>query len=388
MSSDAANDLARWVPSLIAVWRRAKAGPKALRRRTESETSTETLTPLEVKEVAAGIRTLSLGLTRNRALAGTHYMDDPALLGAYLLFYWPVSYAQARSVFTELASRPRSMLDLGSGPGPVAFAGLDAGAKEVLAADRSIAALELARQLAIEASEALATREWSPERSLPEGQFDVISMGHLLNELFSQDLSRRADWLERVLERLRPHGSLVILEPALRETSRALLTVRDMLVARGYAIRAPCLFRGPCPALMKTTDWCHAERSWTMPALTERLAKAAGLHKDTLKMSYLVVTPRNERWSDPLAGRLFRIVSEPLESKGRHRYMGCGPEGRIGLALQEKHRSPANEGFMNLNRGDIIRIGGPTEEKGDGAGLGLETTVERIAWAGQPPPKS
>jgi hypothetical protein len=42
-------------------------------------------------------------------------MDDPRLLGAYLLFYWPVSYAQARSVLGELERRPREVLDLGSG---------------------------------------------------------------------------------------------------------------------------------------------------------------------------------------------------------------------------------------------------------------------------------
>jgi len=77
-------------------------------------------------------------------------MDDPLLLGAYLLFYWPISYAQARVVLGELVARPRCVLDLGSGPGPFAFAALDAGAsgfvgkdapaEEVVAAARHAAA--------------------------------------------------------------------------------------------------------------------------------------------------------------------------------------------------------------------------------------------------------
>src|SRR3954447_24793702 len=122
MSSDYHKDLDRWIPRL----------ERAAGR-------------IDVKAVTAAVRTLSMGLTRNRELAGARYMDDPKLLGAYLLFYWPVSYAHARSTLSELTSPPRAVRDLGSGPGPLAFAALDAGATTVVAADRSKPALELAR---------------------------------------------------------------------------------------------------------------------------------------------------------------------------------------------------------------------------------------------------
>jgi SAM-dependent methyltransferase len=305
-------------------------------------------------------------------------MDDPRLLAAYLLFYWPVSYAQARSVLGELGTRPRSVLDLGSGPGPVAFAALDAGAAEVTAADRSKSALALATKLATDAEEGIATREWSPDRPLPDGEFDLITMGHLLNEL---PADRRVPLVEAALAKLRPKGSVVILEPALRETSRGLLTVRDALVAKGYAVRAPCLWRGACPALLKESDWCHAERSWRMPALVESIARAASLHKEALKMSYLVLAPKGEAWREPPPGRVFRIVSEPLEGKGRARYMGCGPEGRVGLAMQHRHVRPGNEAFMKLDRGDVIEIT-TTQPKGDGLSLDDTSTVKVIAPAG------
>jgi SAM-dependent methyltransferase len=393
MSSDANRDLDAWIPRLIEVWRQHRAAPsKGPRgsprgRPTPPEGPSDRLTPPEVKELAAGIKRLSHGLTRQRELAGAKYMDDPALLGAYLLFYWPVSYAQSRAILSELPSRPRSLLDLGSGPGPLAFAGIDAGARETLAADRSKPALELARQLAIAAEESLGTREWSPDRPLPEGTFDVITLGHVINELYEGDVARRAALLEQVAARLKPGGSLVVMEPALRDTSRALLEVRDVLVGKGFAVRAPCLFRGNCPALVKPSDWCHAERTWRMPPLTESLARAAGLHKESLKMSYLVLAPKGEAWAEPPKGRVFRIVSEALEGKGRQRYMGCGPEGRLGLALQDKHRTEGNARFFHLQRGEVIRLGGVTEEKGDGVGLSNETTIELVARAGQAVPK-
>jgi len=371
--------LARWMPRLVAVWRRHRRLPEG----------PPTLAGRELKEVAQGIRTLSAGLTRDRALVGARYLDDPRLLGAYLLFYWPVSYAQARAVLGELPRRPRSVLDLGSGPGPVAFAALDAGASEVTAADRSAPALTLARALAAEAEEPLATRSWNGGAALPEGTFDAITLGHVLNELGRGPgaIAERAALLERAAAQVRPGGSVIVLEPALRDTSRELLQTRDLVVSRGYAVRAPCLWRGPCPALVKTSDWCHAERSWSPPPLLDALAREAGLHKEALKMSYLVLAPPGEAWSEPPPGRLFRIVSEPLEGKGRQRYMGCGPEGRVGLALQEKHRTAANEAFFSLRRGDVVAVEG-TEPRGDGLALVEGSSARKVASAGQPVPPS
>lgn len=389
MSNAYSKDLERWMPRLIAVWR-------ASRGRGGSGGPETRLTPQEVKEVAAGVRQLSLGLTRERQLAGARYMDDPKLLGAYLLFYWPVSYAQARQVLGELPNRPRQVLDLGSGPGPVAFAALDAGGGQVTAADRSKAALTLARNLAAEAGEALATRDWDPTQkgaTLPDGQFDLITMGHVVNELYGTGdaaTAPRAALLETILAKVKRGGSLLVMEPALRETSRGLLHVRDAMVAKGYAVRAPCMYRGPCPALVKETDWCHAERAWPMPRVVEELARAASLHKESLKMSYLVLAPKDEAWPELTPGRLFRIVSEPLEGKGRHRYIGCGPEGRVGLAMQERHRNERNERFLKLNRGDVISVT-ETEPKGDGLALDERTEVRVVAPAGKgvppPPPK-
>lgn len=388
MSNAYSKDLERWMPRLIAVWR-------ASRGRGGGGGPETRLTPQEVKEVAAGVRQLSLGLTRERQLAGARYMDDPKLLGAYLLFYWPVSYAQARQVLGELPNRPRQVLDLGSGPGPVAFAALDAGGGQVTAADRSKAALTLARNLAAEAGEALATRDWDPTKkgaTLPDGQFDLITMGHVVSELYGTGdaaTAPRAALLETILAKVKRGGSLLVMEPALRETSRGLLHVRDAMVAKGYAVRAPCMYRGPCPALVKETDWCHAERAWPMPRVVEELARAASLHKESLKMSYLVLAPKDEAWPELTPGRLFRIVSEPLEGKGRHRYIGCGPEGRVGLAMQERHRNERNERFLKLNRGDVISVT-ETEPKGDGLALDERTEVRVVAPAGKgvPPPAS
>ncbi len=386
-----ADDLAGWIPHLLSTWRGARRG-----RRSGPRPPPDSLLPDELREVAAAVTRLSTGLTRERELAGARYLDDERLLGAYLLFYWPISYLQARGVLSELPRPPHTVLDLGSGPGPLAFAALDAGAAQVTAGDRSKQALAAARELSRLSGEPLATRDWNPTQGRPLSELtaggrapDAILMGHVLNELWKGEgqAEKRAALLTQALALLAPGGSLVIIEPALRDTSRALLEVRDLLVAKGAAVRAPCLWRGACPALTKPSDWCHAERPIAPPPLVAQIGKAAGLRKEAVKMSYLVLAPPGEPWAEPPPGRVFRVVSEPLAGKGRLRYMGCGPEGRLGLALQEKHVGEGNRRFEALLRGDVISLEG-AEPKGDGLGLGAGSTVKVLAAAGRPVPRS
>ncbi|HZZ84031.1 MAG TPA: small ribosomal subunit Rsm22 family protein [Anaeromyxobacteraceae bacterium] len=386
-----AQDLARWIPRLLAVWRAGRRGA----RPGGPKPPPDRLAPDELKEVARAVERLSKGLTRERELAGARYMDEQHLLGAYLLFYWPTSYLQARGTISELPHRPGAVLDLGSGPAPVAFAAWDAGASSVTACDRSAPALATARALAAAAHVPLTTKEWNPARGRPLAElgsargFDTVTFGHVVNELFqgAGAAEKRAALLEEAAALVRPGGSVLVIEPALRETSRHLLEVRDLAVERGFAVRAPCLFRGPCPARVKESDWCHAERAIEPPPLVAELARAAGLRKEAVKMSYLALAPKGEPWAEPppvrAGARLFRIVSEPLPSKGRLRYMGCGPEGRLGLALQEKHVNEGNRAFERLLRGDVVEVTA-VEPSGDGLKLGPESEVRVVAAAGEP----
>jgi len=375
-------DLNRWISILLTVWRR---------RRKYKNGPSDRLLPNELKEVAAGVKILSSGLTGKRELVGKGYMDDPALLGAYLLFYWPVSYAQARYVLGHLPSRPRSVLDLGSGPAPMSFASLDHGASEVTAADRSELALKLAAELAGEAGEPLAVRGWDPLRGerIPDGSFDLVIMGHLLNELWvgdTDEAGKICELIERFSGSLRKGGAVTIIEPALLLTSRRLLGIRDILVKRGFPVLAPCLFKEECPALKKEGNTCHTDRSWEPPKMIREIAKAAGLHKDALKMSFLIIAPKGAKWPELPEGRIFRIVSEILESNKRLRLVGCGPEGRIGISIQEKDITEENRLFLRLQRGDVIKITG-AEERESGIALTEKSGISIVTHSGRPLPE-
>jgi hypothetical protein len=114
--------------------------------------------------------------------------------------------------------------------------------------------------------------------------------------------------------------------------------------------------------------------------LLQDLIRRAGLKKKSLKMTALL-------WSNepkPLAlatDSLFRIVSEPLLSKnGRIRLLGCGPAGRLSLALKPSAATPANQIFLQVRRGDLIRVSNAVPREG-GLTLTPESRVELVRRA-------
>ena len=138
------------------------------------------------------------------------------------------------------------------------------------------------------------------------------------------DLDGRArlvqGWCRDLLEE---HGTCVLIEPALRETSRGLLAVRDRLLVAGLFVVAPCLFSGPCPALARGRDFCH----------TSTAAIAQG--RSRVDFSYLVLRKQGATCTDLSR---FRIVSDPMKDKGRLRFHACGPAGRLLVTRLDRER--------------------------------------------------
>ena len=172
----------------------------------------------------------------------------------------------------------------------------------------------------------------------------------------------------------------MLVEPALRRTGRELLVIRDRLLSTGMVARAPCLYQGACPSIARPRDWCHADRPWEAPPLVVQAAEAAGLSRDSLKFSYVILSPGASAPEKSRDHALFRIVSEPLPEKGKLRFFGCGPAGRHALVRLDKEKSPVNAAFDTLERGDIVRVEGLVPS-GDGRRLGSTSTVEGIVAA-------
>jgi hypothetical protein len=305
-----------------------------------------------------------------RALIGTRYLADPALRDEYARDIAPRTEVALARVLAEAygprpgggagrvepAVPPARALDLGAGTGAVGRA---------LRA-RFGPALELA---AVDVVEAPGVRRADLARELPAvaGRFDLIVAAHLLNELYvdrspAERVRLRADRVLAWGEALLADGGLMILvEPALRQTSRELLEVRDRVVAAGLVVLAPCLRQAGCPALERERDWCH---------------DAAPLEgRARVDFSYLVLR-RGAAGAAPPASEVYRVVSDRLPEKGRLRVFGCGVTGRHELVRLDRDSSPSNADLDRTVRGDVIRVDG-AKPAGEGLRLGPDAVVKR-----------
>jgi hypothetical protein len=215
-------------------------------------------------------------------------------------------------------------------------------------------------------------RALGPLDDLP--RYDLVLAGQVLSELdVGVSEGMRAErhaallsaWLER---RVEPHGSLVVIEPALRDRTRHLHRVRDALVASGATVFAPCLHDAPCPALVQETDWCHEDVPVDLPPWLFPVARAAGLRREGLSFSYVVLRKDGVRLGGadpriPTATRL-RVVSAAIPSKGKIEAFLCGELDSGGARVVARARtmrldrdaSPANAAWDHLGRGDVLTI--------------------------------
>jgi hypothetical protein len=295
------------------------------------------------------------GLVGQRAIVGSPYLADAELREAYETDLAPRTRAGLARIFAGTFPGPevKRALDLGAGTGAAGDAiRARFGAVELVAVDRVAAPGILVADLG---------RSGRPAGVA--GRFDLIVAAHLLNELAPRlSVASRADlvagWCDELMA---PSGSCVIVEPALRETSRALLEIRDRLVARGLFVAAPCFWQGPCPALARERDWCHDA------------APAAVEGRSRVDFSYLVLRQAGSLVTDR---SVFRLVSDRLEEKGRLRFFGCGPAGRHPLVRLTRERSEANAALDAAERGDVVSVSG-AQEAGDGLRIGRTTGVAR-----------
>jgi len=362
------------------------------------------------EDLCQRVMELSQRFTRERKSLASSYLDDGLSRLAYLAYFLPVNLAKVQVLLEEMpvpagkADQPASpftVLDLGSGPGTAALGVLDWVRRspllrhrplEVVAVDRSAQALEDCKKLwnvyvgaeRVEGAR-LTTIRLDLERCRPQEDhsvgagppYDLIVLANILNELFPaarDPIQKRAELVRDLLSLLDQNGTLMIIEPALRETSRQLHLVRDRLLEdRLCTVYSPCLHEKPCPALVKETDWCHEERPWTAPPLVAAIDRKVEFIKDALKFAYLLLR-KDGRRIVRRAPEVYRVVSELRSMKGEKRAWLCNETGRPEVGRLDRERSETNAAFDDWHRGAIVRI----EEIVRRERKGRESTIGRI----------
>lgn len=338
------------------------------------------------RDLAEAVREVSEGYTTRRDELGA-IAGSPRALAARVAFFLPRDAPKIGWPLAELARRdllPRRrlrVLDLGAGVGATAVGvgrfvrarGL-APSIAVTAVDRDDAALDVLRRVAERATELgsvpidLETRTADFASMRASGEFDLVVFGLSLNEVGTD--AREA--IDRAAQLCAPDGAIVVIEPALRATTRALMALRDEIASSPLGVFAPCVRRGPCPMLASERDWCHVEIALGLPPPLVVIARAAGLRYERLTFSYL--TLRRDRAQliadDGIAGR---VVSEPLVSKGKRELVACTDGGLVRIRRLDRRRSGSNAVFDELARGDVVSWNGEADLSADSTITRLET---------------
>ncbi len=315
----------------------------------------------EVRALSEAYNTGAFARSRSKGAHAARLMfsfprDVPKMGGAVreLVFAKRLALAPGRAL---------RVLDVGAGLGAstwglarvLAISG-QSGSIESTMVDDDAGALAIARAIG-----RARTHEGEVSVRLAEGErgaYDVILVGQSLGEIESDD-SKQVAFLAKLLERLEPDGSLVVVEPALRERTRRLQRVRDALASRGVTIFAPCLHAAPCPMLAREGDWCHEDLPIDLPPPVAALARAAGLRWQRVTFSYLVLRRDGATLRDAVASPgALRVVSGPIDTKGKRELFLCG-ESLLRRIARLDRDEPRDGAWSNASRGDVLAFSPP-----------------------------
>ncbi len=175
---------------------------------------------------------------------GSVALSNDVLRAAYLAVRLPATFAAASAALAwtrECCDRePRTVLDLGSGPGTALWAAaqLFSPLEAATAFERDSRLIEIARRLAAHAPHpALRHAAWLQgdlTANIPEDVWELVICSYALNEL---PAAQRSEFIHQAWART--GNLLVVIEPGTKAGFANILAVRNQLLAEGASLIAP-----------------------------------------------------------------------------------------------------------------------------------------------------
>lgn len=210
---------------------------------------------------------------------------------AYLATRLPATYAAVRASLDALnAARPdfapKTLLDVGAGPGTVLWAtnGLWPDLEQAILLEASAAVRKVGETLAADAITARTVwRAGDVTIDLADLQpADLVTCAYVLDEIVPASLPKMVDRLWQLTT-----DTLLIVEPGTPAGWQRILAVRAQLIAAGAHLLAPCPHKAPCP--LTAPDWCHFSRRVARSRL-HRLAKDADVPWEDEKFIFVAAS--------------------------------------------------------------------------------------------------
>jgi ribosomal protein RSM22 (predicted rRNA methylase) len=286
--------------------------------------------------------------SRRNSSHSLHSADDAL---AYAMARMPATYAAALETLEYLVETmpgfsPRSLLDVGCGPGTASFAAAHVfpGLDQITLLDRNGPFLDLAKMLAgtVWAGQKVSfvDQDIARETSLPRA--DLVIAGYVLAELDGAMQIRLIDALWAATQHV-----LVLVEPGTPDGFRRLKAARTALIGQGAHIAAPCTHEAACP--MTGEAWCRffarVQRS-----RDHRLLKGGDRPFEDEPYAYLVLARQR-----PEARMSHRIVARPVETKIGITLGICGADGLRKVTAPSRQKELFRQ-YKRLDWGDAVEI--------------------------------
>lgn len=183
---------------------------------------------------------------------------------------------------------------------------------------------------------------------------DIVFCSNVLNEFSKMSEASKLTLFKTVaLHMLKKNGMLVIIEPALSQTTRKLMELRDMFLENIAAdVPIPCGHQNACPMLKDPNEWCHFELDWEPPSMRKKIEDSLGFHSGVLKYSYLVFRKKSLEALPVLDRKRYRVLSPALKNRNEYCVLLCSESDLVSLYFDKSDKL-----LMGLKRGNLLEVG-------------------------------
>lgn len=261
---------------------------------------------LLLKHGLGNLKEASRALTEHYKNLG--FLQDKEERIAYLAVRMPATFQAIYDVFEKIPFTVKTILDVGAGPGTVGFVAKSFWENvEITAIEKDPFFLEIAQEL--DAPAKFIAKDVQDLQSFET--HDFVCFGYSFGEILEEKtLTKCWDAAKK---------GLAIIEPGTPKGYQNILKARDVLLANGGHLLAPCPHSFTCP--LKDKDWCHfsarVERDFF-----HKYIKNATLPFEDEKYSYVIFTKEN--LNQPASARILRA---PQKKSGHVRLFLCCPDG-------------------------------------------------------------
>jgi ribosomal protein RSM22 (predicted rRNA methylase) len=230
---------------------------------------------------------------------------------AYALARMPATYAAVTASLNALCEiipdfAPKSLLDVGAGPGTATWAAAQAfsSLQDFALLDANGALRALALDLAAGSARLRSMRYHHGQANaalIDAEPADLVVASYMIGEIGAAEQRALAD-----LMWAKTRDTLLIVEPGTPAGYARIIAVREQLIGSGAHVAAPCPHDGECP--LSAPDWCHFTQRLPR-SRAHKQVKGAELPFEDEKFSYVALTRA------PVALRPARVLAQPVVTK-------------------------------------------------------------------------